>query len=377
MTFVPRLAALDVDGTLVDQTNALSPAVRETVLALAETGVVIVVATGRAMPGTMEVVERLGLEDGTAVTSNGAIVVGYHPVEVLHSVTFDASEAVRRVLESVPDALVAVEEVGVGYRVNKPFPEGEVSGRITVEDVDSLVSEPVTRVVIRAPEHDAREFAAVVEGLGLTETNYYIGYTAWLDLAPQGVSKASGLEIVCARLDIDPADVLAVGDGFNDVEMLRWAGRGVAMGQAPDEVVAVADDVTDFRGRRRPGHGARALPLGQATWDVSRASKASSTSSIVGMFATTAGSGRSASASRCSRSRRRWRLMVDVEHPRRSASCWQVSFGKACREVSTASWLTGPPPTRGAPYGVSVDRTTSMPSCSRMSTRSASVVHAT
>jgi HAD superfamily hydrolase (TIGR01484 family) len=206
--------------------------------------VAIVVATGRAMPGTMEVVERIGLQDGTAVTSNGAIVIGYHPVEVLHSVTFDASEAVRRVLESVPDALVAVEEVGVGYRVNAPFPEGEVGGKITVEDVDSLVSEPVTRVVIRAPEHDAREFAAVVEGLGLTETNYYIGYTAWLDLAPQGVSKASGLEMVCARLDIPQANVLAVGDGFNDVEMLEWAGRGVAMGQAPDQVVAVADAVT-------------------------------------------------------------------------------------------------------------------------------------
>ncbi len=244
MTFVPRLAALDVDGTLVDETNALSPAVRDAVLALADTGIPIVVATGRAMPGTMDVVERLGLENGTAVTSNGAIVIGYHPVEVLHSVTFDASEAVRRVLESVPDALVAVEEVGVGYRVNAPFPEGEVGGRITVEDVDSLVSEPVTRVVIRAPEHDAREFAEVVEGLGLTETNYYIGYTAWLDLAPQGVSKASGLEMVCARLDVAAADVLAVGDGYNDVEMLAWAGRGVAMGQAPDRLVAVADAVT-------------------------------------------------------------------------------------------------------------------------------------
>ena len=244
MTFVPQLAALDVDGTLVDETNALSPRVRDAVLALAEAGVAIVVATGRAMPGTMEVVERIGLQDGTAVTSNGAIVIGYHPVEVLHSVTFDASEAVRRVLESVPDALVAVEEVGVGYRVNAPVPEGEVGGKITIEDVDSLVSEPVTRVVIRAPEHDAREFAAVVEGLGLTETNYYIGYTAWLDLAPQGVSKASGLEMVCARLDIPQANVLAIGDGFNDVEMLEWAGRGVAMGQAPDQVVAVADAVT-------------------------------------------------------------------------------------------------------------------------------------
>ena len=244
MTFFPRIAALDVDGTIVDETNAMSPAVHDTVRALADAGVDIVVATGRALPGTMEVIDRLGLEEGIAVTSNGAIVVGYHPVEVLHSVTFDASEAVRRVLEQVPDALVAVEEVGVGYRVNAPFPEGEVSGRITVEDVDTLVAEPVTRVVIRALDHDAREFSDLVAGLGLTGTNYYIGYTAWLDLAPQGVSKASGLEMACARLDVAQADVLAIGDGFNDVEMLEWAGRGVAMGQAPDEVKAFADDVT-------------------------------------------------------------------------------------------------------------------------------------
>jgi len=244
VTFVPKVAALDVDGTLVDETNALSPVVRDAVLALADAGVAIVVATGRAMPGTMEVVDRLGLQDGTAVTSNGAIVISYHPVEVLHSVTFDASEAVRRVLERIPDALVAVEEIGVGYRVNQPFPEGEVSGQITVEHVDSLVAEPVTRVVIRAPEHDAKEFAEVVEGLGLTETNYYIGFTSWLDLAPQGVSKASGLEMVCAKLDVAQADVLAVGDGFNDVEMLQWAGRGVAMGQAPEHVQAAADAVT-------------------------------------------------------------------------------------------------------------------------------------
>ena len=102
MTFVPRVAALDVDGTLVDETNALSPAVRDAVLALADAGVAIVVATGRAMPGTMEVVDRIGLQDGTAVTSNGAIVIGYHPVEVLHSVTFDASEAVRRSATELP-----------------------------------------------------------------------------------------------------------------------------------------------------------------------------------------------------------------------------------------------------------------------------------
>jgi hydroxymethylpyrimidine pyrophosphatase-like HAD family hydrolase len=59
-----------------------------------------------------------------------------------------------------------------------------------------------------------------------------------------GVSKASGLEYVARELGVDASDVLAIGDGRNDVEMLRWAGRGVAMGQAVEEVREAADDVT-------------------------------------------------------------------------------------------------------------------------------------
>jgi HAD superfamily hydrolase (TIGR01484 family) len=244
VTFRPKLVALDVDGTLVDERNAISPAIAEAVRGLVDSGITVVVSTGRAVPGAMEVCERLHLPDGLAVCSNGAVLVGYRPLEVIHAVTFDASEAVRRVLTEVPDAFVAVEEIGVGYRVNQPFPSGEIAGTITIEDVDSLISEPVTRVIIRAPSHNPHEFHELVEGLGLTETNYYIGYTAWLDLAPLGVSKASGLANVCERLGIAAADVLAVGDGHNDVEMLQWAGRGVAMGHAPDQLKNAADAVT-------------------------------------------------------------------------------------------------------------------------------------
>jgi len=244
VTFRPKLVALDVDGTLVDAQNDISPATAEVVQHLVDAGIPIVISTGRAVPGAFEVCERLDLPDGLAVCSNGAVLAGYRPVEVIRAVTFDASEAVQRVLTEVPDAFVAVEEIGVGYRVNQPFPSGEIAGTITVEDTDSLISEPVTRVIIRAPSHDPHEFHALVEGLGLTETNYYIGYTAWLDLAPLGVSKASGLDWVADRLGVDSADVLAVGDGFNDVEMLRWAGRGVAMGHAPDALKDAADAVT-------------------------------------------------------------------------------------------------------------------------------------
>jgi len=244
MTWRPRLVALDVDGTLVDGTNEMSPAVRESVLALRDSGVEIVISTGRAIPGVLDTTAKLGLTDGFAVASNGAVVFTYDPVEVIHSVTFDASDAVRRVLEQVPDAIVAVEELGTGFRVNRPFPETEFAGQFVVDEVDNLIAEPVTRVVIRSTSHTPAEFTAIVHDLGLTGTNYFIGYSAWLDLAPEGVSKASGLEVVCEKLGIDRADVLAVGDGNNDVEMIEWAGRGVAMGHGPDTLKRAADAVT-------------------------------------------------------------------------------------------------------------------------------------
>jgi hydroxymethylpyrimidine pyrophosphatase-like HAD family hydrolase len=107
------------------------------------------------------------------------------------------------------------------------------------------VSRPVSRVIIRDPDATADDFVALGARLGLHGTDYVVGWTAWLDLAPVGVSKASGLELVATELGIDAVDVLAVGDGRNDVEMLRWAGRGVAMGQAIDGVQEAADAVTD------------------------------------------------------------------------------------------------------------------------------------
>ena len=113
-----------------------------------------------------------------------------------------------------------------------------------ITEVEDLVAAPVSRVIIRDPEATADDFVALAAELGLHGTDYVVGWTAWLDLAPVGVSKASGLAHVAEQLGVDQADVLAVGDGRNDIEMLAWAGRGVAMGQAVQQVIDVADDVT-------------------------------------------------------------------------------------------------------------------------------------
>jgi hydroxymethylpyrimidine pyrophosphatase-like HAD family hydrolase len=182
------------------------------------------------------------------VASNGAVVFRYPPIDVVLEETFDARPAVRAVLERHPDALVAVEERGVGYRVTNAFPDGELSGEMILTDVEDLVARPVSRVIIRDPQATSDDFVRLAEELGLHGTDYVVGWTAWLDLAPVGVTKAHGLQYVVERLGLTAADTLAIGDGRNDIEMLQWAGRGVAMGQAVQEVIEAADDVTDLVG---------------------------------------------------------------------------------------------------------------------------------
>jgi hydroxymethylpyrimidine pyrophosphatase-like HAD family hydrolase len=252
----PRLVALDIDGTLLKWVEGagttyeqISPEVYDAVQRTRAAGARIVLASGRSPHGMTRIADLLDLraegdEPLWIVASNGAVVFRYPPFEVVHEVTFDAAPAVASVLEHHPTALVAVEERGVGYRVNRPFPHGELSGEMTLAAVEDLVSRPVSRVIIRDPDATADDFVALGARLGLHGTDYVVGWTAWLDLAPVGVSKASGLELVATELGIDAVDVLAVGDGRNDVEMLRWAGRGVAMGQAIDVVQEAADAVT-------------------------------------------------------------------------------------------------------------------------------------
>jgi Cof subfamily protein (haloacid dehalogenase superfamily) len=253
-SWAPKLVALDIDGTLLKwvagsgQTHEeVAPAVRAAVHRVLDSGVPVVLSSGRSIHGMTFVADLLDLHRGDklwVVASNGAVVFRYPPIEVMHEETFDASAAVPAVLEHHPSALVAVEERGVGYRVNREFPPGELGGTQIISDVAEMVADPVSRVIIRDPNATADDFVELGKRLGLHGTDYVVGWTAWMDLSPIGISKASGLAHVAAELGVDPADALAIGDGRNDLEMLRWAGRGVAMGQAVQEVHDAADDTT-------------------------------------------------------------------------------------------------------------------------------------
>lgn len=256
-TWQPGLIALDIDGTLLKWVEGagatyeqIAPAVHDAVHRALRAGAHVVLASGRSPHGMTRIADLLEIhrpdrEPLWVVASNGAVVFRYPPIDVVHEHTFDAAPAVAAVLEHHPEALVAVEERGVGYRVNSHFPTGELSGDMIITEVAELVRGPVSRVIIRDPDATADDFVELAAKLGLHGTDYVVGWTAWLDLTPVGVSKASGLATVAESLGVDPSDVLAIGDGRNDIEMLRWAGRGVAMGQAIEEVRSAADDVTE------------------------------------------------------------------------------------------------------------------------------------
>jgi hydroxymethylpyrimidine pyrophosphatase-like HAD family hydrolase len=247
--WLPKLVALDVDGTILDHTGALSDRVRTAVQQVADTGIHVVIATGRSLTETLPILDRLGLLSGWAVCSNGSVTLRLDPgllrgYQVCDVVTFDPRAILDLLHTHLPTALYAVETGEGRFLLTAPFPPGELDGpHAVVATFSELSAGPVCRVVVRSPEHTSDDFMTLTRQLGLHGVSYSVGWTAWLDLAPAGVSKASALEGVRARLGVDPAATLAVGDGRNDLEMFAWAGRSVAMGNATEDVRAAADAV--------------------------------------------------------------------------------------------------------------------------------------
>lgn len=243
MTWSPQLVALDIDGTLVDRQGEITAAVKD-VVRRAAARVPVVLATGRSWFETQPVHDQLGLPPGFVVVGNGTVWGSYPPYEVRSVRTFDPAPVIHKVVKADPDIRIAVEDVEGGFRLNAHFPEGDLHGRILQQSIEDLAAYPVTRVILRKPDAEENEFIELAAKLGMQGVSYAVGWSAWLDIMPEGVSKASALDEICADLGIHPDDVLTIGDGRNDVEMLTWAGRGVAMGSAPLEVIQAADAKT-------------------------------------------------------------------------------------------------------------------------------------
>ena len=253
----PELVASDVDGTLLDPVERVTPRTARAVARVTGSDRPFVLVSGRPPRWIPSVALAAGLT-GYAVCSNGAIVYDIGNDQVLSSRDLDpmrlhdAAHAVRRAL---PEARMATERVGEGlvpfvtepgFRNPWGNPVGEQDGETHDVPLAEVLGHPATKLMIRhgklTSQQMAETAAEVLKGAGLEIT--YSTNRGLIEISAAGVTKASGLAEVCDLLSVDQRRVVAFGDMPNDLPMLSWAGHGVAMANAHEEVLAVADEVT-------------------------------------------------------------------------------------------------------------------------------------
>lgn len=250
----PRLIAVDLDGTIVAQSAGIEPAVARAVIGVQERGAIVVAATGRGLSTTAPVAREAGMHEW-AIVSNGAVIGRIDPEEVIEARTFDPTDLLRALVPLIPGAMFVVERPDGRFLSTEHFVDGGVSTVIEEVPLAELSTEPVVRVIARSHHHVDDGLGHVAAHLGAQSVSHGVTDVAWLDLGIPGISKATGLASLCERLGIAAAEVLAIGDSMNDIEMLDWAGYSVAMGHASASVRAHADYIAE----PIPGLGAAAV----------------------------------------------------------------------------------------------------------------------
>ncbi|EHN78782.1 MULTISPECIES: HAD family hydrolase [Streptomyces] len=253
----PRLIATDLDGTLLRDDKSVSPRTVAALAAAEKAGIEVFFVTGRPARW-MDVVSAHVHGHGLAICGNGAAVVDLHGgpgrhrfVKVRELPQENALDAVRLLREAAPGTVYAVEQT-YGFHQEPAYP------KLHMEDPDDLLpaeeilapggraaAEPVLKILAFHPELDPDGFLTLARlAIGDRANVTRSSPSALLEISGPDVSKASTLALCCAERGISHEEVVAFGDMPNDVEMLTWAGRSYAMGNAHPDVVAAASGRT-------------------------------------------------------------------------------------------------------------------------------------
>lgn len=248
-----RAIALDLDGTLTNHDKVVTPKTREALLQAEADGAVIILASGRPTYGIIPVAESLELDQrgGYILSYNGGNIVNaktgeklfsqFLPDDVIPVLYKYAKEhqyallgyAGNEIITEMPDDQYVKEE----SRINK----------MNIRRVDNLLEvlepHPTKLLMTGAPSDMLRAEQELLGVLG-EEMDIFRSAPFFLELVPKGIDKAQSLLRLLAKISLTPADLIAFGDGYNDMSMLKLASMGVAMENAAPEVKAEADYVT-------------------------------------------------------------------------------------------------------------------------------------
>ncbi|WP_040951593.1 Cof-type HAD-IIB family hydrolase [Gorillibacterium massiliense] len=242
-----KVIALDVDGTLITDDHRLTEKTREAVRAMHSQGAKVVLCTGRGGNSAAPVLEQLGLE-GVMITHNGAVVIDYARREVLYSCAIE--------LEEIRPVIAYCRDKGIHFDLCSPYElyvdritdkERAMYSRfeltpLEVENVE-LVDDMVVKFTLFGPEEVMDQVERDWETIGSPLRKIRSG-VQFIDIMSPSVSKGDALKHVCEGWGIAAEEAMAIGNYYNDIEMIEWAGLGVAMLNSPDGVKERADVVT-------------------------------------------------------------------------------------------------------------------------------------
>ncbi|MFN2464672.1 MAG: Cof-type HAD-IIB family hydrolase [Candidatus Dormibacteria bacterium] len=239
-----KLLAIDVDGTLVDSSLQITPANLEALHGAVAGGVRVVLATGRMFRSALPYAEQIGTPE-PVICYQGA-VVRRPDGELLREVGLDAKSArtcvdvSRRAhlhLNLYHDDNFYVEELGWGAR---RYSEVAQVDPTVVPDLAEVASRGSTKAVFVAPHDELAAHEEVVRRATAPAARATYSMPEFLEVIDARVSKATALHFVCDRHGISREQVIAAGDGPNDLELFEYAGLAVAPSDARPEVLAAA-----------------------------------------------------------------------------------------------------------------------------------------
>ena len=248
-----KLIATDLDGTLLTSDHTVTPRTLRALAAAREAGLHVVPASGRQPFSIGEVLAGTFLADGVVLGANGAVGYDLGRDAVLFETTL-AVEAHTALFHALRERHPGIHCVSVRDGGATFVPQHGYVGMMDPEDhsrpgdlpefpLTEVLSVPSVKLVVRDPAVAPEELLATALELDLPGVAPSTSGAPFLEVASAGVDKGTGLVRIAGALGVRADEVIAFGDNLNDLEMLAWAGHGVAMGNALPEVIAVADEV--------------------------------------------------------------------------------------------------------------------------------------
>lgn len=244
-----RMIVTDLDGTLVDAAYKISEENRNAVREAAKLGVPTVIATGRMHSSAVRYAEEIGVE-GAVISYNGAIVrstsgevlaASYLEPQVVERVLGYAFARNWYVQSYVGDALYYVEKTEAARiyeAASKIYGEAVGRGGMLAR------TKEVPKLLVVVPAEEIADIIRELRNQFRNEADVMQSSPTYIEIVRPGVSKARAMLALAEKRGIVPGEIMALGDSGNDVEMLRAAGLGVAMGNAIPAVKEAADEVT-------------------------------------------------------------------------------------------------------------------------------------